>query len=182
MGTREVAQRNGKKGGRPAGRPKGMKNKATLEREAVMKAMNQRIMGIATRLLDKQLTLAMGQTYLYKIEKEKVVGPKGGISYRSLPAVLITDELQIRDYLDGLCEDGDAKDNSDPATAYYYITTKDPNSTAIDSMFNRAFGKAIQAVAFTDIDGRDIVNNEKKKKSKAAVSQILGGTGNPANT
>ena len=55
-----IARENGKKGGRP----KGAKSKTTLERERVLAVMRQRTMEQADILLDAQLTLARGLTYI----------------------------------------------------------------------------------------------------------------------
>ncbi len=61
----KTSQKNGEKGGRPPGRL----NNVTLERQAILKAMQQRIMEAADFLLDSQIVLARGVSYLYKIEK-----------------------------------------------------------------------------------------------------------------
>lgn len=133
---------NGKKGGRPKFR----KNNATLEREAVAAAFKQRAMRAADLLFDAQLTLARGQTYLYKIEKELQTGPKGGKRYVNSKPRLVTDQWEIEAYLEGQITQGDADDDTDPNATYYYLTTKDPDGRAIDSLLDRSIGKAAQPI------------------------------------
>jgi hypothetical protein len=137
------------KGGRQpgAGRPKGKKNAATLEKEAVLKEYREKILQSADILFQSQMTLARGQTYLYKIEKEEIIGPKGGKSYRSKKPELVTSQWEIESYLEGLVDEGDENDENDPRAAYYFLTTKDPDNRAIDSMLDRTFGKSVQPIA-----------------------------------
>lgn len=156
---------NGKKGGRP----KGSKNPETIKREAVMAAYRNKVLEAADILFQKQLHLATGQTYLYKIEKELQVGPKGGKKYVSSRPKLVTEKWEIEAYLMGKTEEGDIDDESDPNETYYFITTKDPDSRTIDSMFDRVDGRPTQRtditttgeslnpvlIKFIDADNRD---------------------------
>lgn len=157
-------------GKRPgAGRKKGSKSQKTLEKERVLAAVRERILRNADRILDGQMSLAQGQQFLYKIEKELQIGPKGAKKYVSSKPKLVTDEWEIRAYLEGLVEDGDMNDENDPEATYYFITTKEPNNMAIDSMFNRAFGKPTERVEHSGPDGdplflpADIINKNKLK-------------------
>ena len=138
-------------GARPgAGRPEGSLNQETLEKQRVLHEIKQRIMRKADRLLDAQFSIAQGQQFLYKIEKTKVVGPKGGISYRSEKPKLVTNEWEIQAYLDYLVDKENGED--EPLEAeddYYFITTKEPDNKAIDSMLDRTFDKAIQTTDVT---------------------------------
>jgi hypothetical protein len=170
-GTPEIARKNGKKGGRP----KGKKSQATLEKEKVLAEMKQRIMRISQRLLDAQLTRAIGMTFLYKIEKEKIVGPKGGISYRNKPPVRVTSEEEIRDYLDNKAAkaNGDLEDDKDRSATYYYMTTSEPDTHAIDSMYNRTYGKPTQSVEISGPNGAALFSDDTKRKSKSAVAQAI---------
>lgn len=136
--------RNGKNN--KGGRPKGQKNATTLERDRVLAGYKQRVMQSADRLLDYQMSLARGSTYLFKIEKELVIGPKGGKTYRSKKAELVTDVDEIRRYLDGSAANGDAHDPNDRSATYYFITAKDPDGSAINSMLDRGLGKVPQGV------------------------------------
>lgn len=141
-GTPEIARENGKKGGRP----KGTKSQSTLEKEAVLKAFKERAMKHADILFNAQLTLARGQTFLYKIEKEKIVGPKGGVSYRSKPPKLVTNQWEIEHFLEYDLDNTESKEQED---TYYYLTTKEPSNMAVDSLLDRTFGKSTQSVDVT---------------------------------
>lgn len=126
-------------GARPgAGRKKGKKTAKTLEREAVLAEFRQRTMRSSDVLFNSQITLARGQTFLYKIEKELIVGPKGGKSYRAKRPELVTSQWEIEAYLEGKLEDHDIQDRE---ATYYFLTTKEPNNGAIDSMLDRSLGK-----------------------------------------
>ncbi len=146
----EIARQNGKKGGRP----KGKKNPATLEKEAVIAAFRQRAMKIASNIFDKQLVLINGQQFLYKIEKEWIATGKKGF-WRNKKPELVESESEIRDYLENLAykSNGDLEDENDPGATYYFITTKEPNNQAIDSMLDRTFGKSTQSVEHSGPDG-----------------------------
>lgn len=123
------------------GRPRGKKNATTVEKEKVLEAFNQRVYGIADSLLNSQQSLAKGQQFLYRIDTVHTKGPKGGdIKTRQKP-VLVTDSEEIQNYLDDLNETHSIDDDT-----YYFITTKEPNNMAIDSLMNRAFGKPKESV------------------------------------
>lgn len=169
----EIARENGKKGGRPPGR----KNDATLKREAVLKAMQQRIMTAADLLLDSQFTLARGCSYLYKIEKyfEKVTDDKGKTRrvLKRKPPKLVTDEWEIREYLAGVVDESELEDD-DPTATYYFITTEKPDNRAIDSLYARTFGRAVQPVALTDSEGNDLIDDDSKTKTDKALREFIG--------
>lgn len=124
------------------GRPKGSKTKATLEKEAVMKVLRQKILRSATPLYLAQMSLAKGLSLLY-MQKTTKQGIK-------LKPELVTDMNTIEAFLnDELNENGDSE--------YYYITTERPDNRAIDSMFDRVFGKAMQTTEVSGKDGGPIV-------------------------
>jgi len=164
------ARENGKLGGRP----KGTKSKATLEKEAVLKAFRERAMSVADQLLDSQLILARGQTFLYKITKELVIDKKGKKTYRNRKPKLVIDQAEIEKYLEGLIDEGDKNNPKDPKDAYYFITTKEPNNSAIDSILDRTFGKAVSRTELTGKDGLPLIPDaETKKKSDKAIDEYL---------
>lgn len=149
---------SGNGGKRPgAGRKKGSKNSATLEKQIVEEAYRQRVLRSADKLLNSQMSLAQGNQYLYRIDKTKIVGPKGGVSYKSERPELVTNQFEIEDYLAGLTEDGDLKDENDPEAAYYYLTTEKPDNRALDSLFDRTFGKVPQRLEGGGKDGEILV-------------------------
>lgn len=148
-GTPEQARINGAKGGRP----KGVKNAATLERDAVMAAWKQRVYHFADNLLDSQMTLARGQMFLYRIDKEYVITGKGKGFWRKMRPVQVGDEEEIRNFMDKEADGTNpSEDDSESGSSYYYITAKEPSNQAIDSMLDRAAGRA---VATTQIQGHD---------------------------
>ena len=128
----KTSAQNGKKGGRPRGR----KNDATLEKDKVLAALRQKIMRKADVLFGAQMQLAQGNAYLYK-----TVCTGTGKS-RKCKYVMVTDQQEILDYLNGKFEDVDR--GSGEEEGYYQITTDKPDNKAIDSMFDRTFGKAAQ--------------------------------------
>lgn len=131
-----------------SGRPKGKKDPQTLEREKIQEAINQRVFKIADSLVTPQVSIAKGQQFLYKIEKLKVVGPKGSVTFTNKKPELVTSEWEISEYLNNLVDgaNGDVEDDTDPAATYYFITTKEPNNMAIDSLLNRTLGKPKETV------------------------------------
>lgn len=150
----KASRQNGKKGGRP----KGTKNPETLMREAVLAEFRQRVMRSADILFNSQLHLAKGQTYLFKIEKELQIGPKGGKKYVASRPKLVTSETEIQDYLMNAIVEGDVDDEKDPNATYYFITAEKGDNKAIDSMLDRAFGKSTQNIDHTT-DGKAIQGN-----------------------
>lgn len=124
-----------------AGRPKGMKNKKTVEKELIRQEFENRIIRANDALINAQIHLATGQTFLYKIEKKLFIGPKGGKKYVPQKPKLVTSQHEIESYLEGLTGNGELSDDNDPAATYYYMTTKEPNNMAIDSLQNRLHGK-----------------------------------------
>lgn len=122
MSSPEASRRNGAKGGRP----KGSKEAATLEREAVLKAYRERVCRQAQRLLDAELTVAQGCSYLYRKPKKAEKG-------ETRKAELVKDEETIRKFLDGELD----HDEDD----WYFITAEKPDTFTIRGMFDRTFDK-----------------------------------------
>ena len=120
--------RGGKREG--SGKKKGYAAPETLEKIAVLKAYRQRAMKHAEKLLNSQLTLANGVSYLFKI------------SPLSKKPILVVDPLEIAEYLDN-CEEGDSVSMNGQ---YYYITTAKPDAGAIDSVLDRTFGRPAQPI------------------------------------
>ncbi len=132
---------NGKKGGRP----KGSKSPITIEKEAALKAFREKVYTLADSLLYNQLSLARGQTFLYKIEKYYETVGKSKVLRKKKPK-LVTAQWEIEAYLEGKIDEGEMEDFED---TYYFITTKEPNNQAIDSLLDRSFGKPSQNMDLT---------------------------------
>ena len=117
-------------GARPgAGRKKGGKNPATLSREEALRQFRERVQDATSHLQRAQMGLAVGSQYLFK----KVKGTEDPI--------LVKDVWEIEAYLRGDYEGG--KDT------YYFMTTKDPDNRALDSLFNRTYGKPQDSIDIT---------------------------------
>lgn len=152
--------RGGKRPG--AGKPKGHKSEKTLEKIKVLEAFRQRTMRSADLLFDAQITLARGQTFLYKIEKEwiKTGSKRNGEDtgyWRNKKPKLVESQSEIEVFLETHTDkaNGDIEDDNDPSSTYYFLTVKEPNNQALDSMLDRSLGKTAQAV--TGPDGGAIV-------------------------
>lgn len=137
-GKAETARRNGKKGGRP----KGALNKATLEKQAVLDAFNQRVMRKADELFNAQFSLAVGSAKVFRVDEEGTGKNKKRVH------TLVTDADEIKAFLD---EHGGGPGETDGS--YYYITTAAPDNKAIDSMLNRVFGRPKETHEHTGKEG-----------------------------
>lgn len=124
-----MGQNGGKRPG--AGRKEGSKNKATLEKQAVIDAFNQRVMAKADDLFNAQYKLAVGSQKVFRIDEKK---GKGGDVKRE--HVWVTDANEIKALLDE--HDGS---NGDVDGSYYYFQTVIPDNRALDSLLNRTLGK-----------------------------------------
>jgi hypothetical protein len=120
----DASRQNGALGGRPQGR----KNEKTLEREAQLDRLRQRVFEAFDPLISAQISSARGVSYLYKLD----VNDDGT---RSKP-ILVTDPAEIRAYL--------AEDYSALETTYYYITTEKPDIPALKDLWDRSLGKPAQ--------------------------------------
>lgn len=158
--------KNPNKGGaRPgAGRKKGGKNKDTLAKEVIYAQYRQRVMKAADKLFNAQFSLAQGVQYVYRIDEQEI-----GNGNTKKTHVLVTDPEEIKELLDEH-EGGDGEVNG----AYYYITAKDPDTRAIDSMLDRTFGKAIQGVEMSGKNGEDLPSTiiNLNNFTKAAIQQL----------
>jgi hypothetical protein len=123
-------------GARPnSGRPEGSLNKNTVEQKIAEEEIRQRVLRSKDQLINAQMNLAEGIQMLYKIVKDED-GKKVG------KPELVTSQIEIEEYLAGEYEGGDSD--------YYFITTERPDNKAIDSLFDRVFGKAVQRVGNPD--------------------------------
>jgi hypothetical protein len=125
-----------------AGRPLGSKNTATLHKEKVRRALEQRILSHADRLANAQLKLALGGMYLFRID---TITDNKGIQHRQKP-VIVDDIEEIIEYLDWAYAEGtNVNDNEH----YYFITTKEPDGRAIENLFDRTFGRPQQEITIS---------------------------------
>lgn len=118
-----------------------------LVKSMVKKAFDQRVMTIANPLFNAQASLALGASFLYRIDKYEIKKAGGVIEYAKKPAVIVTDPNEIKDYIDHIAQGGGY--DEDDECEYYYIHTVKPDNQALDSMLNRTFGRAKESM---DID------------------------------
>ena len=124
-------------------RKKGVKALEEVSKEVIEDEVNKRIGFHAHKLLNAQLSLALGTQHLYKV---KVTYDKQNNQKRE--HVLVTDPEEIREYLD----DPTKLQGDD----YYVITTKQPSETAINSALDRLLGKAsTKIVGASNPDGSE---------------------------
>lgn len=133
---RSVVRNGGKNGGaRPgAGRPAGSKNESTIQKLHALKLFRERVYKQTDRLMNAQLSLAYGVQHVMCKETETLDNGKTRTTTR-----VVTDVDEIIQFLDD-------KVDTDGGKKYYYITTAVPDNKAIDSLFDRAYGKAQQAI------------------------------------
>lgn len=133
-----------KRGGarKGSGRKKGQIDKTTLERLHVLMAYKQRILKNADKLFNAQNALAQGVTYLYRVDET------GEGKNKKREHILVTEPDEIKEVLDETDGAGGTVNES-----YYYITTKQPDNKAIDSLLDRVFGKSTQVIAGIDDKG-----------------------------
>ena len=143
-----------------AGRKLGGYNKATLERRKVEKALHQAIMNKANRLLKIMMAQAEGEMFLFRIDETE---NKNGKKIRE--HVMVTDWREIKKFFDECAQSVDDQDDLDGLSGqieddlkskkYYYIKTKEADWRAIESLFDRVFGKSTQYVSTDDGDNEN---------------------------
>lgn len=117
-----------------SGRPFGSLSKKTQEQKIIDEEFKGRILNSVHELLTAQFNIAKGTSYLYRIDEIK-----DGNDTKKV-YVLVDDPREIENVLNE-CEGTGMMDNH-----YYYITTKEPDNRALDSLFDRVFGKAPQKI------------------------------------
>lgn len=154
MATEKSNKKSTRGGKRPgAGRPVGSQDPQTIERERVLEAMKTRIAKTADKLLNSQMNLAQGVQMLYCITANE----KG---IRSKPE-LITSQTTIESYLAGELEDDDKE--------YYFITTERPDNRALDSLFDRTFGKSKESLDVTT--NGESINEISYEQAKSIIAR-----------
>jgi hypothetical protein len=132
----QKSRRGGKRPG--AGRKKGKLEPQTIEKMKIKKQLEDRIAKNAHILYNAQVTLALGEQYLLKRYKIMV-----GKNYRWSRFERVTDPDEMIEYLDGKFKD-------DSNSVYYMLSAEKPDAKAIDSLLDRAFGRAPQNLNIKD--------------------------------
>src|SRR5690348_14378197 len=100
MSTSEKIKKQSPINGRKGGRPKGTPTPETIERAAMKKLIEQRVFAAHESLINAQLRIAVGQMFLYKIEKRYVPNKNGkGGHYENKEPKIVTAQNEIFDYL-----------------------------------------------------------------------------------
>lgn len=155
--TKSVKGKNG--GAREgAGRKKGSMNAETVEKLRVLAEVRQRIHANAERLLNAHMNVALGASFLFRIYYE------GTGKNRKKIVEQVEDPYTIKAYLDGEFEGSQDE--------YYYITTQKPDAKAIESLFDRAFGKSVQAIEGNlDINYNNLIENLDDEYNASELEQ-----------
>ena len=119
---------------------KGKKHKTTIEREKVLELAKDIIAGRTKRLIDTQSILAMGAIKVYVIHSHWEGSGKNKKRVKD-KAEIVSDDEEIGRALDYEFGEGDNPSDDD---SYYFVMTKEPDNSAIDSLLNRTFGKATE--------------------------------------
>lgn len=127
-------------GARPgAGMPKGYVTKKKLEKLAVKRELDQRVLRAVPKLFAAQMDLACGEKVLM------VKRTTGDGKDRKVTTEIVTDVETIAEYI---IDDGITL-NQETNNEYYYITTKQANNQAIEGLLNRVLGKAPDKIEIT---------------------------------
>ena len=123
-----------------SGIKKGQKTKKTIEQKIAFEELRQRVLSHQDELINAQLKLATGETYLFKIEETG----KGKDKKRE--HVVVTNPEEIKQYLDALEEHTEGE-----LEGYYYIKTMGADNRAIESLLNRVHGKPTETLRTPDM-------------------------------
>ena len=130
-----------KGGARPgAGIKKGTKFKRTLEKEAVARAFRERVFAHADHLFHAQLSRAVGSVMVFRVDE---ITDRSGKSKEVHTLVTEPDEIK-------LVLDSNGGQAGKVGANYYFVTAVAPDNKAIDSLLDRALGRAVQSIEITE--------------------------------
>lgn len=130
-----ASRRNGVLGGRPAGSIL----KTTQEKRISFDYMKGRVIESSQHLLDAQLALARGLSFLYVIEKDE----KGK---EQKPRVVKSRKI-IEAFLAGQLDNSPHR--------FFFLATEKPDTHVIDSLLDRFYGKAGVMNELPEGDGKN---------------------------
>lgn len=137
MATEKQIQAN-KKNSKKAGRPKGKKAAKTLDKEASLERIRQRVFAMSDKLINAQAVVAMGT--------HKMVRPYTGTD--GLPK---TETVRDMDEMEKLIQNGVlGKD-------YLIVEGSAPDHKAADALLNRAYGKPVESIEHSGRDGAPLI-------------------------
>jgi hypothetical protein len=163
---------HGKNGGPRAGggRPKGTLSPKTVTIMEAKKKFQERVAGMADKLIAAQASKALGEQHLMRIWYE-------GEGKNRRKNVEIVDDIEvIQQYFEGTLD-------TSYGDEYYFMTTKPADNQAIESLLNRSFGKATEKI---EIEGGffkadqlniQIVNPETQNLDDGTIEVIAEKTG-----
>lgn len=131
--------------GRKGGRPKGRKNDKTIEREAAKKAYDQMVLQKLEPVFQSQLVSALGVYFVYRKEHY------GTGASKRIEHIQLTEPYEIADALDRIAN---GENGFSSEEGFCYVMAKGPGDRAIDSMLDRAIGKATTVIATEDAEGK----------------------------
>lgn len=159
--------------------PKGTKIHRTLEKEAVIAAYRQRIMKHADNLFNAQYAKAVGSIQIFRVDEFEDENGK-----KKREHILLTDTDEIKQVLDDT--DGTSGVSGEK---YYIVAPVLPDGKSIDSMLDRAFGKAQQSVEITENSATKwkqavqlVIQAKAAKTAEDAVSLLEEVGFNPPNS
>jgi hypothetical protein len=124
-----------------AGAPKGTVQRRSLEKAAVARVLRERTMKQADNLFNAQLAKALGSIMIFRIDEEITASGKTKRVHTH-----VTDLDEIKLVLDETSSQGEGT----VGESYYFVTNIPPDNKAIDSMLDRALGKAVQSIEVND--------------------------------
>lgn len=151
-----------------AGMKKGTITKPRLEKLAIKRAFDKRVMEHADRLFNAQLNLAVGEQVLM-VRTTSGEGKTRKVKYEQ-----VTDLETIKQFLDEADGSPTTLGNDE---SWYYLVTKPANNMAIDSLLNRGLGKPTEKIeiegGFFKADKLIIeVANERPVEPEAEIIEI----------
>ena len=153
---REKRSEAGKKG---AAARRGTKSQKVIDRARVLDQWRKRASKIADKLLSAQTLVAMGTHTLMRIDEVIAYRDKGGTNkdgstkkskYVTKKFTVVDTPSEIERVLNKFADiDGSGIIDG----KYYFITHKEPQNNAIDSILNRTFGRPVETIEHSGRDG-----------------------------
>lgn len=143
-----------KNGGKRAGsgQKKGLQQVATIDRNKVLQAWKDRASGIAQGLLGAQALLAFGTHTLMRIDEIVEYRDTGRVDKNDNPIrnKYVTKKFTVVENPHEIAEVfnhfGDVDGSGVVDDKYYFVTHKEPQNQAVDSILNRTFGRATESI------------------------------------
>ena len=145
-------------------KPRGL-SKSTITKEQAYIQIQQKIAERSMKLANAQTMLGLGTIKVFRIDAHYEYFGKQKKLVKDKP-VIVKDDDEITKVLDFEYNNADSPD--EPMSEYpkfYFVEVQDANNTAIDSQFNRLFGKAKETV--------DVLNSDNSLKPVIVGMRII---------